>query len=372
MNDSSLVDQMLEGALGISATVEQQEVQQQAVESSSQHDVLIQGNVISDDQKQDVKQDVGEVVKQEDGEGDVEGVKAVKDDVNFLDKHFSKKEEVDVKSLEESYKKLKGDYDKLRSNMLGFEEGINPDYYRLHLVEKDNPKLASIYKRLLLDNLSSKEYLMMSMVMDDPDLVDDTEMLNMLLEEKYPSVFDEFADVESADYKKSVKLFNYDAKKAEQRLRHEFSKIEVPKFGGEDKSDRSEKVLETWRDFNFSDKSLTTVNVSLSGDKDGELVSFMDIEIPDQDRERYLKAALAYMVDRGVENVKGSGDMMKKLVSGMWIGENLNKYNRLIIEQRMRMSDREWRKFIHHPKEHKTDAGVVEKDLIESMFDEMM
>ena len=36
-------------------------------------------------------------------------------------------------------------------------------------------------------------------------------------------------------------------------------------------------------DFDFSNKDLTTVNVSLSGDKEGETVPFMDIEIPEKE-----------------------------------------------------------------------------------------
>ena len=352
MNDS-LIDQMFESALGISKPNEQQTVQQTEQQTEQQ-------TVVN---KEPIK---GEDVK----EKSVEKLKDKKGEVSFLERNFPKEE--NFKTLEEENKRLKEDYNKLRNSMLGFEEGINPDYLRLHKIEKDNPKLASVYKRLLLGNLTSKEYLMMSMVMNDPDLAEDKEMLNMLLEEKYPGLFDEYSEPESKEYKKSMKLFEYDAKKAEQMLRQEFEKIEVRKFKDNDVKDKTNKVFETWRDFDFSNKDLTTVNVSLSGDKEGETVPFMDIEIPEKERDRYLKAALVYMIERGIENGKDSGDMLKKLVTGMWIGENLNTYNRLIIEQRMRMSDREWRKFIHNPKEQKTNISTSEKDLIETMFDEIM
>ena len=379
MNDS-LIDQMFESALGISKPNEQQTVQQteqQTVQQTEQQTVqqteqqTVQQTVQQTEQQTEQQTVVNkEPIKGEDvKEKSVEKLKDKKGEVSFLERNFPKEE--NFKTLEEENKRLKEDYNKLRNSMLGFEEGINPDYLRLHKIEKDNPKLASVYKRLLLGNLTSKEYIMMSMVMNDPDLAEDKEMLNMLLEEKYPGLFDEYSEPESKEYKKSMKLFEYDAKKAEQMLRQEFEKIEVPKFKDNDVKDKTNKVFETWRDFDFSNKDLTTVNVSLSGDKEGETVPFMDIEIPEKERDRYLKAALVYMIERGIENGKDSGDMLKKLVTGMWIGENLNTYNRLVIEQRMRMSDREWRKFIHNPKEQKTNISTSEKDLIETMFDEI-
>ena len=105
-----------------------------------------------------------------------------------------------------------------------------------------------------------------------------------------------------------MKLFEYDAKKAEQMLRQEFEKIEVPKFKDNDVKDKTNKAFETWRDFDFSNKDLTTVNVSLSG-MYKETVPFMDIEIPEKERDRYLK--VVYMIERGIENGKDSGDMLK-------------------------------------------------------------
>ena len=295
---------------------------------------------------------------------------------DFLKTHFPDVESIDdlkaktssLKTLEEENKALKEEINRIKESLKGFDGGIDPNYLRLQKIDKENPNLAPIYKKMMLGELSSKDYLEMSMIMDDPDLAQDKEMLDMAMEDKYPILFEEDSDPDSEEYKKAMKRLNYDAKKAEQRIRSEFDKIDVPVLETEEqKKEKTEKILNSWKDFNFKDKSLTTVKVSLDGEKGS--YHFMDIEIPEAERNQYLKAALEYMINNGLEKGKDSVEKMQKLITGMWIGGNLEKYNRTIIERRAQMSDREWRKFIHNPKQEKTISKPVEKGLVDNLLD---
>lgn len=300
--------------------------------------------------------------------------KAEPDD--FLKTHFPDVASVDdlkaktssLKVLEEENKTLKDELEKVRGSLKGFDGGIDPNYMRLQKIEKENPKLAPVYKKMMLGELSSKDYLTMSMIMDDPDLSEDKEMLDMALEDKYPVLFEEDSDPDSDEYKKAMKRLNYDAKKAEQRIRGEFDKIDVPVLEtAEQRKEKAEKILGSWKDFDFKDKALTTVKVSLDGE--GGSNHFMDIEVPEAERNQYLKAALQYMIENGLEKGKDSAERMQKMVTGMWIGGNLEKYNRMIIERRAQMSDRDWRKFIHNPRPEKSISKPAEKGLIDNLLD---
>lgn len=268
--------------------------------------------------------------------------------------------------LEAETTKLKEELDRVKSSLKGFDAGLDPNYLRLQKIEKENPKLAPVYKRMLLGEIDNKELLKMSLVMDDPDLAEDKEMLDMRLEEKYPVLFDEDADPDSDEYQKAMKKLNYDAKKAEQRLKSEFEKIDVPMAETpEMRKEKVQKILKSWDGFDFKNKELTTVKVSLDGEGENHL---MDIEIPEGERTTYLKAAMQYMIDNGLEKSKESVKHIQDYVRGLWIGGNLQKYNRMIAEHSRKMGDREWRSFIHNPKPVKVDVNPGTKSSVDDFI----
>lgn len=268
--------------------------------------------------------------------------------------------------LEAETAKLKEELDKVRSSLKGFDAGLDPKYLRLQKIEKENPALAPIYKRMMLGEIDNKELLRMSLVMEDPDLAEDKEMLDMRLEEKYPVLFDDDADPDSDEYQKAMKKLNYDAKKAEQRLKAEFEKIDVPMAETpEMRKEKIQKILKSWEGFDFKNKELTTVKVSLDGDSESH---FMDIEIPEGERTTYLKAAMQYMIDNGLEKSKDSVKHIQDYVRGLWIGGNLQKYNRMIAENSRKMSDREWRNYIHNPKPAKVNVSSGNRSSVDDFI----
>jgi hypothetical protein len=337
-------------------------------------------DVISDAQPAEV----GETVKEEGNpvDGEEQGTEpkpkpsTTEPEPDFLTTYFPEFKSVDevktaVDSFKEENEKLKGELEKLKGSLKGFDSGINPDYMRLQKIEKENPKIAPVYKQMLMGSMSNNELLKMSLVMEDPDLAEDQEMLEMRLEDKYPVLFDEDADPDSDEYKKAMKKVTYDAKKAESKIKSEFEKIDVPMpETTESRKEKVEKVLKTWDGFDFKNKELTTVKVSLDGEDSP--VHFMDIDIPEKDKVPLLKEAMQYMVENGVEKSKDSVQQLQNYVAGMWIGRNLAKYNRMIIDRRAQMSEREWRERVHNPKPQKQNVntqpqGDVVMDILNDM-----
>jgi len=285
---------------------------------------------------------------------------------DFLKTHFPDLESVDqlkeqttmAKTLKEENEKMKTELEKIKSSLKGFDVGVDPKYLRFQKLEKENPNLAKMYRNLIFSDegedggfKGSEKILRYAMIMDDPDLADSPTVLKIKMREKYPILFEEDADPDSDEYTEGMELVKHDAKKAKQRIMSEFDKIDVPVAETpEAKKERVEKILKSWDGFDFKNKELTTVKVSLDGDSPEP---FMDIEIPEGERTTYLKAAMQYMIDNGLEKSKDSVEQIQKYINGLWIGGNLAKYNRMVAENAKQMTEREWRKYLHNPKQIK-------------------
>jgi hypothetical protein len=348
--------------------------QQQGEQQQPEGDFL--GEVISDTGKV-VEQPQNEPAEQSEQQSPEQPEKVEQPD--FLSTHFPDFKSVDevkeglsaIDKYKEENETLRAEIEKIKGSLKGFDSGIDPNYLRLQKIEKEDPKLAQVYKQMMLGNLSSNELLKMSLIMEDSDLAEDKEMLEMRLEDKYPVLFDEDVDPDSDEYKKAMKKVAYDAKKAEQKIKAEFEKIDVPMpETSESRKQRVEGVLKTWEGFDFKNKDLTTVKVSLDGDNSQS--SFMNIEIPEKERSSYLKEAMQYMVENGLERSKDSVKELQTYVAGLWIGRNLPKYNRMIADHRAQMSEREWRERIHNPKPQKTDVKQQQnEDFVEGFLNSL-
>ena len=285
-------------------------------------------------------------------------------EVDFLKTHFPdatswdevKQSRTKYKEVSEEHTKIKTEYEqtkadleKMQRAMKGLESGVDPKYVRLQKLEKDNPVAADVYREFISNKMSAQKKIEAALKLEDPFLAENEKMLRIEMEDKYPIFFDTDLEEDTPEYEReSLKMKRAEAA-ADRKLNEYFSKVEIPAIeSAEQKKERIEKVFNTWKGYDFKTSDLTVVNVSLPG-KEGASEHFMDIEIPAQEKYVYLKAALHYILDNGLQNEPKNVSTLKKYVNALWIGNNLEKYNAAIIQQKSKMSDKELRQFIHNP-----------------------
>jgi hypothetical protein len=241
--------------------------------------------------------------------------------------------------------------DKYEKNFSSLKEsGLSPELIRLQMAEKNDPEKAQLYKRLLYGDPTDLEMIKLDLINQYPELKEDSAMLDFQLKKKYPELYGPDAEPDSDEYKAELTGMKFDATQIKKKIKGEFESLEIPEYPNPDRAkEKVAETIQTWKPhFEGHKEELMTFDVSFKG-KDGA-EKLMDIKIPEDHAKQYTEAAVHYLADQNLHYSKANLQKVKDFVKGIYIGENLQAYNKAIFDKASEAVTETFRKGTHNPK----------------------
>ena len=232
------------------------------------------------------------------------------------------KPEDPIKSLTEDsvdykteYEKLKGEVEKNKTT----NPYTNANYYKLDVIEKEDPEKAKLYQRLVFGDPDPKELWKINFLKDHPDATQS--QVQRRLEKRFPALFDGSLTAEDADYKDASDDLDLEAKAIRREMMKEFDAIKVPVAVKADETAANEikSLVEAWKPSFAKMTGETKFNVEIG---DGDQKQTFEFDIPEADRRMYFERAAQFLLSNRIKADQEGYTKVQDFIRRSYISDN--------------------------------------------------
>lgn len=213
------------------------------------------------------------------------------------------------------YEKLKGEVEKNKNT----NPYTNVNYYKLDVIEKEDPEKAKLYQRLVFGDPDPKELWKLNFLKDHPDATQS--QVQRRLEKKFPALFDSSLTAEDADYKDASDDLDLEAKSIKREMLKEFDAIKVPDAIKPDETAANEikSLVETWKPGFVKMTGETKFNVEIG---DGDQKQTFEFDIPESDRRMYFERAAQFLLSNRIKADQEGYAKVQDFIRRSYISDN--------------------------------------------------
>ena len=254
----------------------------------------------------------------------------------------------------------------------------NPSFYKLDKISEESPNELPLYQSFVFGNLTDEALVKADMKQRYPDLANDEENLNLILENEYGAYFDPDADQESKEYKAAAMRLKMKATDLRSGIQARLDKIEVPDTAKMTEQRQAEvtALVTKWKEpFGKIAKEFSKITLSVPDEKDPtKEVAFMTLDIPESERGEYFKLASEHIATSRLSPDNGGADTVASLMRQMYIIRNFPKIIAKVAEEASLTTNGKWRDIIHNTGKRNADTGkqgVSSADLSTQLMEKM-
>lgn len=250
----------------------------------------------------------------------------------------------------------------------GLLPGETEELYKLRMINQKNPDKFDLARKLISNTMGQMDMIKESLKMS-PEMQElSDEEIEMYLQDKYSidKPEDEDDEVAMAKYNDKVKRLDIqkkiDAAKAKNELMGIFSNIELPKQKTTEEiqaeqTKKAETFVSVWKPV-FQDAKTAPVKISapVKGE-DGSSIDLVDIEVPAELKEQYLKDLGEVFFRSNVELNDKSRGSVTEYIQKRYFSENFQDIISTVAQKVREMSDEQWMKISFNPRSSKGVEG---------------
>lgn len=286
-----------------------------------------------------------------------------------------------AKEYEQKVAELSSKLSSYNSNLL---PGETEELYKLRMINQKNPEKFDLAKKLINNSLDPLGMIKESLK-NNPDMEGlSDEDLDLYISGMYSveKPDDEDDEVAMSKYNEKVRRIEVqkkvDAAKAKNDLMKIFSDIQLPTPKSEEELKaeqlkKAESFVATWKPV-FQDAITAPIKISAPvPGEDGKTSSLVDIEVPADIKQQYLKDIGDVFYNSNVELNEKSRNSVTEYIQKRYINEHWEEVISTVAQTVREMSDAEWMKIKFNPRNPQgvsnTSAPVPNKITTESAFE---
>ena len=223
----------------------------------------------------------------------------------------------DTVDYKTEYEKLKGEVEKNKTT----NPYTNTNYYKLDVLEKQDPEKAKLYQRLVFGDPDPKELWKLNFLKDHPDATQ--AQVQRRLEKRFPALFDGSLTAEDADYKDASDDLDLEAKSIKRDMMKEFDAIQVPDPVKADETAANEvkALVEEWKPSFARMTGETKFTVEIG---DGDQKETYDFDIPEAERRKYFESAAQYLLSNRIKADPAGYQKVRDFMIRSYVAANYN------------------------------------------------
>lgn len=256
--------------------------------------------------------------------------------------------------------------------------------YKLDFVKRNNPDKFGIAKDLLFGNISDLDAVRMGLEYEEPVFQTmDEQTKQAYLDRKYNlssnlsplKPEDGYSEEEIRQRDKEISaeesriraekaMLAMDAARARKKLEDTlFNGVQIPKNETPEEAKKRQdetiaKLARQWEEPMKKVLDYKSISIESWNPKEGKNQSVFDMEMSDQDRQKYVQELNSHIVQNGWTPENISVDDAKAFIRNRWVEDN---FSRIIHEASVRarnMSNEDWQKFFFNPERPASPSNV--------------
>lgn len=229
----------------------------------------------------------------------------------------------------------------------------NPLYHKLSVIESESPDEVPLFHEILFGNPDSVKLWKIGFMQDNPKYKDRPDDVQLLLEDKYPILFDHDADKESSEYKVATMKFDIEVSKVKDRFDERLNKITPPdtqaQIAAHAEAEKAamNTLTESWKsDFGYIAGDFKKIKFTAELE-DNNKAEF-EFEIPLDKQKQLLESAAVYVLHNKMQKTPESIEKVRNFMTDKYFAENrtaiLNHVVRVNTEKVSKERDSYWTK----------------------------
>lgn len=255
--------------------------------------------------------------------------------------------ETKTKTFEQQLAEYNSKIEELSKPVNPFEGENSATYYKLSQIEKTNKEKLPIYQELFFGNPDAKKLWKLKFVDDNPEYKDQPEVVQRMLERKFPALFSSEIDPEEQEFKDQQIDLSLEAKKIKREMLSLTDGIKPPDVVDRAQKEvqskaQKEELVKTWKnDFSKYDTDVMKRKVEIQVDKDK---LSLEMEIPKEQKEKYLRSAAQIVL---AANLPNNAETVKQVEDVIWreyIADNFVAEASKLVKDSLKQRDDQWKK----------------------------
>ncbi len=239
----------------------------------------------------------------------------------------------------------------------------NPKLYKLQVIESQTPEEAPLFHKIAYGTATSEELWKAGFLRDHPQYKEKPEDVQMYLERKHPLLFGDDVDTSTKEYQFAKMDFDLEADRVRQSLQNRFDEIKLPEasYAKEDSAQETNALATAWQpEFAKIKTGFEKLSISVpTTDKEVELV---EVEIPVEDQQKYLRAGALMVLSEKLPAGAESLERVQKYIQKQYIADHHIE----LMQKAMKQSAAKMEKLMldktTNPNRIKTPAGSNDGD----------